>query len=139
MAERTDEVARFLGTVKPGGCVEFSTVATLVEQNGLSDQATEKLYTELDRRHVDLADDCGHKLETVSVSTSDLAVATSDSVRLFLDEIGRYPLLTAEQEIALAKRVEQGDEQAREQMINANLRLVVSVAKRYQWSGLPLL
>jgi RNA polymerase primary sigma factor len=58
---------------------------------------------------------------------------------LFLNEIGRHPLLTAEEEVALAKRIERGDAAAKEQMINSNLRLVVSIAKRYQGHGLSLL
>ena len=53
-------------------------------------------------------------------------------------EIGRYPLLTAAEEVALAKRVERGDEEAKERMINSNLRLVVSIAKRYRGHGVPL-
>ncbi len=63
----------------------------------------------------------------------------TDLVRLFLNEIGRYPLLTAEEEISLAKRIEKGDEEARQTMIRSNLRLVVSIAKRYQGRGLSLL
>ncbi len=62
-----------------------------------------------------------------------------DSLRLFLKEIGRYPLLTREQEVELMKRVERGDAAARERIVNANLRLVVSIAKRHQGRGLPLL
>lgn len=58
---------------------------------------------------------------------------------LYLRQIGRYRLLTAVEEVQLAKRIERGDAEAREQMINANLRLVVSVAKRYQHHGLSLL
>jgi len=65
--------------------------------------------------------------------------ATADPTGQFLDEIGRYDLLTAAEEIELAKRIEAGDNGAREQMINANLRLVVFVAKRYQGQGLSLL
>ena len=63
----------------------------------------------------------------------------SDLVRLFLNEIGRYPLLTADEEIALAKRIEKGDQEARDIMIRSNLRLVVSIAKRYQGRGLSFL
>jgi RNA polymerase primary sigma factor len=55
-----------------------------------------------------------------------------------MNEAGRYPLLTAAEEVALAKRVERGDLAAKERMINSNLRLVVSIAKRYQGHGLPL-
>ena len=63
----------------------------------------------------------------------------TDLVRLFLNEIGRYPLLTAGEEIALAKRIEKGDREARDIMIRSNLRLVVSIAKRYQGRGLSFL
>ncbi len=63
----------------------------------------------------------------------------TDLVRLFLNEIGRYALLTAGEEIELAKAIEKGDEEARQKMIRSNLRLVVSIAKRYQGRGLPLL
>ena len=61
----------------------------------------------------------------------------ADSVQLFLNEIGRYPLLTAADEVALAKRVERGDLAAKERMINSNLRLVVHIAKRYRGHGVP--
>ena len=63
--------------------------------------------------------------------------ASADSLELFLNEIGRYPLLTAAEEVALAKRVERGDRAAKERMINSNLRLVVHVAKRYRGHGVP--
>jgi len=61
-----------------------------------------------------------------------------DSLTLFMNEAGRWPLLTAAEEVALAKRVERGDAAAKERMINSNLRLVVSIAKRYQGHGLQL-
>ena len=69
----------------------------------------------------------------------DLAVATTDALQLFLNEAGRYPLLTAAQEVELAKRIERGDSEAKDRMINSNLRLVVSIAKKYQGHGLSLL
>ncbi len=62
-----------------------------------------------------------------------------DALQLLLNELSRYPLLTAAEEVKLAKRVERGDLRAKEQMVNSNLRLVVSIAKRYQGHGLPLL
>jgi RNA polymerase primary sigma factor len=65
--------------------------------------------------------------------------ATANPLSLYLHEIGRFRLLTRAEEVQLAKRIEAGDEQAKERLINANLRLVVSVAKHYQRPGLPLL
>jgi RNA polymerase primary sigma factor len=63
---------------------------------------------------------------------------TTDSLQLFLNEAGKYPLLTAAEEVELAKRIERGDMAAKERMINCNLRLVVSIAKRYQTQGITL-
>jgi len=80
-----------------------------------------------------------YERDETRVASGDLAVATGDSMRLFLNEIGRYPLLTADEEKELAKLVEEGDQEAKDRMIRSNLRLVVSVAKKYQWAGLPLL
>src|SRR5512133_3923891 len=72
----------------------------------------------------------------------DLSIGTSlyttDSFQMFLNEAGRYPLLTAAEEVELAKRIEKGDMAAKERMINCNLRLVVSIAKRYQTQGITL-
>jgi len=64
---------------------------------------------------------------------------STDSLTLLMQSVGRYPLLTAAEEVALAKRIERGDREAKERMINSNLRLVISIAKRYQNRSLPLL
>ncbi len=69
----------------------------------------------------------------------DQRTAVDDSVKQYLKEIGMYPLLSAEQECRLAERIAEGDQQARQKLIEANLRLVVSIAKRYANQGLPLL
>jgi RNA polymerase primary sigma factor len=66
------------------------------------------------------------------------APLTTDSLQLFLNEAGRYPLLTAAEEVELAKRIERGDRAAKERMITCNLRLVVSIARRYQTQGITL-
>ncbi len=71
--------------------------------------------------------------------SSEETAEAVDSLQVVLQEIGRYALLTREQEVALMKQVERGDSEAKERIINANLRLVVSIAKRYQSRGLPLL
>ena len=73
------------------------------------------------------------------IESSEFAAATTDALQLFLNEISRYPLLSAAQEVELAKRIERGDAAAKERMIQSNLRLVVSIAKRYQGHELALL
>ncbi len=67
------------------------------------------------------------------------AESSHDSYQLYLNEIGRVKLLTPEEEIALARRIKRGDKKAREQMITANLRLVVKIAREYEGLGVPLL
>jgi len=67
--------------------------------------------------------------------TTDLS---TDSIQQFMNEAARHPLLTAQEEVELSKRVEKGDLAAKERMINANLRLVISIARKYQGQGLPL-
>jgi RNA polymerase primary sigma factor len=71
-------------------------------------------------------------------STTFEPEATTDSLQLFFNEARRHPLLTAEEEIELAKRIERGDLEAKDRMVNSNLRLVISVARKYQGQGLPL-
>ena len=74
-----------------------------------------------------------------SYANEDLAVATTDALQLFLQEVRRFPLLTAAEEVDLARRIERGDDAAKHRMINSNLRLVVSIARRYQGHELALL
>ena len=98
------------------------------------------LHEELERCGIEVTDDCVRgDASDPGYSNSELAAATTDSLQLFLNEIGRYPLLTAQEEVELAKRIERGEAAAKERMINSNLRLVVSIAKRYQGHGLSLL
>ena len=119
-------------------CLEYSALDELVEALELGEDDLEDLYDEIARRGIELRDDCGREAKATYVN-GDLAVATTDALQLFMQEIGRYPLLTKEQEIELSQRIERGDLEAKEQMINSNLRLVVSIAKRYQGHGLSLL
>ncbi|MFP5328430.1 MAG: RNA polymerase sigma factor RpoD/SigA, partial [Acidimicrobiia bacterium] len=99
----------------------------------------EAIHAKFEAEGVPVSDDCGHEAKPTVVSNTKLADVTTDATKLFLDEIGRYPLLTAAEEIELAKAIEEGDEAAKERMINSNLRLVVFMAKRYQNQGLGLL
>ena len=87
-----------------------------------------------------LEDDCGKQAaEPAGYRNGDLAETTTDALQLFFNEMRRYPLLTKEEEIELAKRIERGDLEAKERLINSNLRLVVSNARRYRRQDLNLL
>ena len=107
--------------------------------------ANENLEDELDPDDIDDDSITEEEKETASIDVDNLSsienndVKPNDSVKLYLKEIGRVPLLTAQQEQDLAKRILQGDMDAKNQLITANLRLVVSIAKHYIGRGMPLL
>jgi RNA polymerase primary sigma factor len=121
------------------GCLQLSEVDELAQSLELEDEDLGRLYEQLELRNIDVRDDCGRDAEPAPVDDMALASATTDTLQLFLNEIGRHRLLTPDEEIDLARRIERGDLDAKERMINANLRLVVSIAKKYQGSELTLL
>jgi RNA polymerase primary sigma factor len=122
------------------GCVNMTELHDLVRKLDLEEEDVEALFERLETHGVDVTDDCSRAIEEDVVYTnSQVASATTDSLQLFLNEAGRYPLLTAPQEVELAKRIEAGDKQAKDLLVNSNLRLVVSIAKKYQGHGLTLL
>jgi RNA polymerase primary sigma factor len=134
-----DEVRAFLDRHEGDECVEISAVSRLITDAELDDDETEALYEELGSRGVEVHDDCGHEAPTTVVVNGDLTHATTDALQLFLNEMGRYRLLTADEEVELAKRIERGDKEAKDLMVNSNLRLVVSIAKKWQGHELTLL
>src|SRR6187549_3888013 len=135
----TDPIVAFVEHGAESGCVEISQLQEFVDTNDLGDEEVARLYEQLEEHHVDISDDCGKQEADSTYINGDLAVVTTDALQLFLNEMARYPLLTAEEEVELAKRIERGDKEAKDRMINSNLRLVVSIAKKYQGHGLSLL
>jgi RNA polymerase primary sigma factor len=135
----TDQVDALIARSGERGCVNLSHLYELVQEQELEDEDIRALYEQLEERAIEVSDDCGKESDDSTYVNGDLALATTDALQLFLNEAGRWPLLTKEEEIELAKLIERGDEQAKERMINSNLRLVVSIAKRYQGHGLSLL
>jgi RNA polymerase primary sigma factor len=135
-----EQLAALIERGETEGCINLSAFSELTQELELEGQELEALYDQLDERGITLTDDCsvGAREEPTYVN-GDLAVATTDALQLFLNEAGRYPLLTAVEEVELAKRIERGDRDAKDRMINSNLRLVVSIAKKYQGHGLSLL
>src|ERR671916_1860179 len=121
------------------GCINISEFHDLIQSLELEEDEVSNLYEQLEQRGVDITDDCGRETQDATYVNGNLAVSTTDALQLFLNEIGRYPLLTAQEEVELAKAIERGDQAAKERMINSNLRLVVSIAKKYQGHELSLL
>jgi RNA polymerase primary sigma factor len=135
-----DPVTAIIEQGEEQGCLNLSALTELLGELELGDVEAEALYRELDERGIELTDDCGReRVDDSTYVNGDLAVATTDALQLFLNEAGRHQLLTAPEEVELAKLIERGDRAAKDRMINSNLRLVVSIAKRYQGHGLSLL
>jgi RNA polymerase primary sigma factor len=122
------------------GCVNLSEVSELAQELELTEDDAQALHDRLEARGIEVTDDCGNELPPVAhYNHEELATMTGDALQLFLRDVRRYPLLTATDEVELAKRIERGDLEAKERMVNSNLRLVVSLAKKYQGHELSLL
>ena len=123
-------VQAFIDDAEDRGAIDESALEAFAVEHDLEDDELTALRAELDAREVDVV--------TPALDEPHFAPASTDSLTLFMNAAGRYELLTAADEVALAKRIERGDLAAKELMINSNLRLVVSIAKRYQGRDLPL-
>jgi RNA polymerase primary sigma factor len=120
------------------GSINLAAFNEIVGDLELEGDELAAVYEQLEQRGIDLTDD-GREAEAPHYANDDVAAMTTDSLQLFLNEAGRYRLLTASEEVELAKKIESGDQRAKDKMINSNLRLVVSIAKKYQGHGLSLL
>src|SRR6266480_7664589 len=135
-----DPIAVLVEHGEEHGCVHMTELYELVQKLELEEEEVESLIERLETHGIELTDDCSRAIEEeVAYTNQQIASATTDSLQLFLNEAGRYPLLTAAQEVELAKRIEEGDKEAKDLLVNSNLRLVVSIAKKYQGHGLTLL
>jgi RNA polymerase primary sigma factor len=142
-SERIQDLADELiarSEARPESCLELSEISELVQDAELSDDDAQALQDLLEARGVEFRDDCGRDVaEQTAYVIDELAQQTTDAMSLFLQEVRRHPLLTREQEVELAKRIERGDLAAKDQLVNSNLRLVIANARKYQGHDLPLL
>jgi len=146
-----EELQKLVEQGQEKGFLTYDEIVKSVEDVDLTKEQLEDFTTYLIDHSIELVEGEQHKalpherpiVEPEEVTTApklDLTVEPSlDSLRLYLREIGKVPLLTADQEVSLAKRIERGDERAKQHMIEANLRLVVSIAKGYLGRGLTFL
>jgi RNA polymerase primary sigma factor len=131
----TDEAQRLLEIGAQAGQLDADEVALALDELDLEPSQLDEFYAALDEAQISVV----HAEEEVESEPEADAEITTDALQLFLKDIGRVPLLTAAQEVELAKRIERGDHGAKQAMVEANLRLVVSIAKRYRNQGLPFL
>lgn len=146
--EKKSAVAELLELGKAKGKVTTQEINDAIEELDFDMEQMDKLYEQLEANSIEVVEDFTPDLdldfdheETVSVESQLQAegVAIDDPVKVYLKEIGRVPLLSADEEIGLATRMGQGDIRARKRLSEANLRLVVSIAKRYVGRGMQFL
>ncbi|MBQ4610289.1 MAG: RNA polymerase sigma factor RpoD [Clostridia bacterium] len=130
---------------KSKGVLTYKEVMDTLEELELDSEQIEKIYDRFEALNIDVVEetDAADVAEDIADIESDLGgaegVAIDDPVRMYLKEIGKVPLLSAAEEIEIAKRMADGDQEAKRQLAEANLRLVVSVAKRYVGRGMLFL
>jgi RNA polymerase primary sigma factor len=119
------------------GFLTHEEIALAFNELDLDPVQLDEFYQALEELHIDVVDAAGEEQE-VDLEPEAREIST-DALQLFLKDIGKVPLLTAAQEVELAKRIERGDHRAKQKMVESNLRLVVSIAKNYRNQGLPFL
>ena len=129
----SQEWQQLLEAAEESGSLRQSALTEILGQRELEPLELDALCRELEQQGVEVIDDERAPPLPLAPET------TTDALQLFLRDAGRHPLLTAAQEVELAKRIERGDPDAKRTMIESNMRLVVSIAKKYRHQGLPFL
>ncbi len=152
-AEKKNQIKLLVDRGKQAGKLTTHEIDTAMEELELELEELDDLYEQLEAANIKIIDDLGDiALETIAfeaeqkpsrdsaaISADAKNASIDDPVKVYLKEIGHVPLLTAEEEIDLAIRITENDEQAKKRLAEANLRLVVSIAKRYVGRGMQFL
>jgi RNA polymerase primary sigma factor len=132
----TDEAKGLLEVGREAGSLSTEEIALALGELDLDAGQVDDFYHALEELHIEVVDASGEQEREPEPAMREV---TTDSLQLFLKDIGKVDLLTAAQEVELAKRIERGEHRAKQEMVEANLRLVVSIAKKYRNQGLPFL
>ena len=143
---KAQKVNELLESGKAKGMLTYTEIMDALEELELDQEQIEKLYDHLEELNIDVVEEVDvpedineeiAEIETVLATTEGINI--DDPVRMYLKEIGKVPLLTATEEVEIAQRMADGDPEAKHQLAEANLRLVVSIAKRYVGRGMLFL
>jgi len=132
----TDDAKALLESGRENGQLSADEIALALDELDLEPGQMDDFYHALEELHIEIV--TAPEEEEQEAAEEPREVST-DALQLFLKDIGKVDLLTAAQEVELAKRIERGDHSAKQEMVEANLRLVVSIAKKYRNQGLPFL
>jgi RNA polymerase primary sigma factor len=134
----TEEAKGLLESGRESGSLSAEEIALALDELDLDTQQMDDFYHALEELQIEVVSGSRDDAEEEAAEVEVREVST-DSLQLFLKDVGKVDLLTAAQEVELAKRIERGDHRAKQEMVEANLRLVVSIAKKYRNQGLPFL
>ncbi len=143
---RVQKIRELLDTGKSKGILTYKEIMDSLEELDLDQEQVEKIYEHLEEMNIDVVEDV-EVPEDINEEIAEIentlaaveGVNIDDPVRMYLKEIGKVPLLTASEEVEIARRMAEGDPEAKRQLAEANLRLVVSIAKRYVGRGMLFL
>ena len=135
----TDEAKGLLEAARPSGSLNTTEIALALDELELDAAQMDDFYHALDELQIEVLENGPAPVEAPTEPEPEVREISTDSLQLFLKDVGKVDLLTAAQEVELAKRIERGDHRAKQEMVEANLRLVVSIAKKYRNQGLPFL
>ena len=140
------KIQELLETGKQKGVLSYKTIMETLQEEDLDQEQIEKVYEALEEMNIDVVEDVEvpedineEIAEVEAVLSATEGINIDDPVRMYLKEIGKVPRLTAQEEVEIAQRMAEGDEEAKHQLAEANLRLVVSIAKRYVGRGMLFL
>jgi RNA polymerase primary sigma factor len=133
----TEEARNLLEAGREAGSLSADEITLALDDLDLDAGQIDDFYQALDELQIEVV--AVEEEEDIAAEEVESQEVSTDALQLFLKDVGRVDLLTAAQEVELAKRIERGDHRAKQEMVEANLRLVVSIAKRYRNQGLPFL
>lgn len=138
-------IKKLIETGKKKGILTYKEIQDALEEINLTVTQIEKVYETIEAKGIELVEDLERELDEIQTNEEEIdlsipeGISIDDPVRMYLKEIGKVPLLTAQEEIELAEKMHAGDEKAKKRLAEANLRLVVSIAKRYVGRGMLFL
>src|SRR3954447_3067084 len=135
----TDEAKGLLESARQTGSLNTTEIASALDELELDAAQIDDFYHALDEMQIEVLETAAEAEVALSEPEPEVREISTDSLQLFLKDVGKVALLTAPQEVELAKRIERGDHRAKQELVEATLRLVVSIAKKYRNQGLPFL
>lgn len=146
MKEKSQIQKELIEKGKKKGVLTYKEINSAYAEHDITTEEAELLYEQLEKEGVELVEDMDKELEGIEISKEEIndlsvpeGINIDDHVKMYLKEIGKVDLLSAEEETYLAKRMAEGDEEAKQKLAESNLRLVVSIAKRYVGRGMMFL